>query len=191
MSYDLLIRQIRRHVALSDPDADILRSLTRVKKVRKRQFVSEQGEICRYENFVVEGCLRCYHIDGKNAEHIVQFAVEGWWISDLRSFMTESPADFTVEAIEPSTLIQFGRKEVEELYRRLPALERFFRVMLQNALVASQRRIVDSYSEDAKRRYAEFRERHPDIEKRVPLYMIASYLGITPEFLSRIRQDHN
>jgi CRP-like cAMP-binding protein len=190
MSHDLLIRQIQKHVPLSDADIDVLKSLSRIKKVRKRQFVSEQGEICRYENFVAEGCLRCYHIDPKGVEHVVQFAVEGWWVSDLRSFKTESPADFSVEAIEASTLIQFRLRDLEELYRRIPALERFFRTMFEYALIAAQKRIVDSYSEDAKQRYLEFRQRHPDIEKRVPNYMIASFLGITPEFLSRIRQDN-
>lgn len=189
MSHDSLIAHIRRHVPLSDGDAEILKSHSRLKRVRKRQFVSEQGEVCRYENFVAEGCLRCYHIDAKGVERTVQFAVEGWWVADLRSFLTEAPADFTVEAVEASLLIQFGRREMEELYRRIPALERFFRILVQNALVASQKRIVDAFGEDAKTRYADFRRHYPEIEKRVPLYMIASYLGIAPESLSRIRQE--
>ncbi len=191
MPHDLLIRNIRKRVDLDDAGARAIVELTRVKKVRKRQFVSEQGEVCRYENFVAEGCLRSYHVDAQGKEHIAQFAVEEWWISDLRSFITRTPADFTVEAVEPSTLIQFGREELEELYRRVPALERFFRLILQNAYAAAQKRIVESYSEDARRRYAEFRARYPDLEKRVPQYMIASYLGISPESLSRIRREED
>lgn len=191
MPHDLLIRNIRKRVDLDDAGARAIVELTRVKKVRKRQFVSEQGEVCRYENFVAEGCLRSYHVDAQGKKHIAQFAVEEWWISDLRSFITRTPADFTVEAVEPSTLIQFGREELEELYRPVPALERFFRLILQNAYAAAQKRIVESYSEDARRRYAEFRARYPDLEKRVPQYMIASYLGISPESLSRIRREED
>lgn len=188
MSYDSLIKYIEEYISLNEKEIDILKSLTRIKKVRKRQFVVEQGEICRYENYVVDGCLRCYHLDEEGQEHIVQFAVEDWWIADLQSFLTQSPANFSVDALEPSILIQFGHNELQELYNRIPKLERFFRLIIQNAFVASQKRIVASYSKDAGKRYIDFRNRYPNIEKRVPQYMVASYLGITPEFLSKIRR---
>lgn len=188
MSYDSLITYIEDYISINDKEIEILKSLTRIKKVRRRQFVVEQGEVCRYENYVVEGCLRCYHLDDEGQEHIVQFAVEDWWISDLQSFLTQSPAKFSVDALEPSVLIQFGHNELQELYVKIPKLERFFRLIIQNAFVASQKRIVASYSKDAGKRYIEFRNRYPNIEKRVPQYMVASYLGITPEFLSKIRR---
>ncbi|MTI86905.1 MAG: Crp/Fnr family transcriptional regulator [Balneolaceae bacterium] len=188
MSYHTLVQHINRHVTLTEAEVEILKSLTRIKKVRKRQFVSEQGEITRYESYVVEGCLRCYHTDEDGNEHVVQFAVEDWWTADLHSFLTQSPAHFSVEAIEPSVLIQFGYNEMEELYRSIPKLERFFRTITQRAYVASQKRIITSFSKDASKRYDEFRNRYPTIEQRVPQYMIASYLGISPEFLSKIRK---
>lgn len=188
MSYDLILKHIGRHISLTDEEAETFRSLTRVKKVRRRQFVVEQGEVCRYDSFVVEGCLRCYHTDPEGTERVVQFAVEDWWISDLQSFLTQTPANFSVDAIEPSLLIQIEYDNLQELYRKVPKFERFFRLIIQNAFVAAQQRIIDSYSKDAEKRYAEFRNRYPDIEKRVPQYMIASYLGITPEFLSKIRR---
>lgn len=188
MSYDSLIKYIEDYISLNKKEIDILKSMTRIKKVRKRQFIVEQGEVCRYENYVVEGCLRCYHLDEEGQEHIVQFAVEDWWIADLQSFLTQSPANFSVDALEPSILIQFGHNELQELYNRIPKLERFFRLIIQNAFVASQKRIVASYSKDAGKRYIEFRNRYPNIETRVPQYMVASYLGITPEFLSKIRR---
>lgn len=188
MSYDPLIKYIEKYISISEKEIDILKTLTRIKEVRKKQFLVEQGEICRYENYVVEGCLRCYHLDEEGHEHIVQFAVEDWWITDLQSFLSQSPANFSVDALEPSVLIQFGYNDLQELYDRIPGLDRFFRLIIQNAYVASQQRIVASYSKDAGRRYIEFRNHYPDIEKRVPQYMIASYLGITPEFLSKIRR---
>lgn len=188
MSYDSLIKYFEEYISLNEKEIDILKSLTRIKKVRKRQFVVEQGEVCRYENYVVEGCLRCYHLDDEGQEHIVQFAVEDWWIADLQSFLTQSPANFSVDALEASVLIQFGYNELQELYEKIPKLERFFRLIIQNAFVASQKRIVASYSKDAGKRYIEFCNRYPNIEKRIPQYMVASYLGITPEFLSKIRR---
>ena len=191
MSYDPLIKYIAEYISLNEKEIDILKSLTRIKKVRKRQFVVEQGEVCRYENYVVEGCLRCYHLDENGQEHIVQFAVDDWWIADLQSFLTQSPANFSVDALEPSVLIQFGYNELQELYNKIPKLERFFRLIIQNAFVASQKRIVASYSKDAGKRYIAFRNRYPNIENRVPQYMVASYLGITPEFLSKIRRRIN
>lgn len=188
MGYANLIQYISEYVSLNDGEVEILKALTRIKEVRRKQFVAEQGEVCRFENYVIEGCLRCYHTDEEGKEHVVQFAVEDWWIADLQSFLTQSPANFSVDAIEPSVLIQFGYNNLQELYRKIPKLERFFRLIIQNAFVASQKRIVASYSNDAGKRYIVFRNRYPNIEKRVPQYMIASYLGITPEFLSKIRR---
>jgi CRP-like cAMP-binding protein len=188
MSYDSLIAYINEYVSLTQDEIDTLKSLTRIKDVRKRQFVVEQGEICRYENFVAEGCLRCYHLDEEGHEHVVQFAVENWWIADLQSFLRQSPANFSVDAIEPSVLIQFEYSDLQELYKKIPKLERFFRLITQNAYLAAQQRIIVLHSKDAGKRYIEFRNRYPDIEKRVPQYMVASYLGITPEFLSKIRR---
>ena len=188
MEYSALTRYIEKFISLDEDELELLKSMSRIKRLRKRQYVSEQGEVCRYENFVVEGCLRSYHIDEEGNEHIAQFAVENWWIADLQSFLTQSPADFNVDAIEPSVLIQFGYEELQELYREIPKLERFFRIIIQKAYVASQKRIVASFSSDAGKRYIDFRNRYPTIEARVPQYMIASYLGITPEFLSKIRR---
>lgn len=188
MSYDSILTYIDRHITLTDQEIDIFKSLTRIKSVRKGQFVVEQGEVSRYENFVVQGCLRCYHVDREGKEHIVQFAVESWWISDLQSFLTQSPAHFNVDAIEPSALVQLEYNDLQELYRSIPKFERFFRLIIQNAFVASQKRIISTFSQNAGERYIDFRNRYPDIESRVPQYMVASYLGISPEFLSKIRQ---
>lgn len=186
--YKTIIDYVSNYINLDNSEIETFKSLTGYKKLRKRQFLVEQGEVCRYENFVINGCLRCYYVDREGDEHIVQFAVENWWIADLQSFLTQSPAQFNVDAIEPSELIQIEYQHLQQLYREVPKFERFFRLIIQNAFVASQRRIIASFSRDAESRYLEFKQRYPDIEQRVPQYMIASYLGITPEFLSKIRK---
>lgn len=183
-----ILDYIGRYIELNEDETDLFKSLSRYKKLRKRQFVVEQGEVCRYENYVIKGCLRCYYLDAGGAEHIVQFAIEDWWISDLHSFLAQSPAHFNVDAIEPSELIQIDFDSLQELYRRIPKFERFFRLIIQKAFVASQDRVISSHSKDAMQRYREFSTRYPEIERRVPQYMIASYLGMTPEFLSKIRR---
>lgn len=188
MSYDSLLKYIDRHITLTGREIEIVKSLTRIKKVRKRQYIVEQGETAQFENFVVEGCLRCYHVDENDTEHIIQFAVEEWWITDLHSFLSRTSANFSVDAIEPSMLIQFEYDNLQKLYLEIPKFERFFRLIIQNAFITSQKRIIDSYSKDAEKRYLDFRNRYSDIEHRVPQYMIASYLGISPEFLSKIRR---
>lgn len=187
-NYPSVLDYINRYVTLTDQEVDIFKSLSRVKKLRKRQYLVEEGELCRYENFVTKGCLRCYYVDPDGNEHIVQFAIEGWWISDLHSFLTQTPAHFNVDAIEPSEVIQIEYDHLQELYQKVPKFERFFRQIIQRAFVAAQERIIDSYSKDARQRYLEFSEMYPEIEQRVPQYMLASYLGITPEFLSKIRR---
>lgn len=189
MSYNAVVKHIHNYVTLSDSDIKALKSLTRIKEVRKRQFIVEQGEICRHESFVTRGCLRCYYADEDGNEHIVHFAIEDWWVADLNSFLTQSPARFSIDAIEPSEVIQIDHQNRQQLLERAPKFERYFRLIVQNAFVASQQRIIDSYSKDATKRYHEFKKRYPNIENRVPQYMIASYLGITPEFLSNIRAN--
>lgn len=188
MKHDTILNYIERYITLSDPEIELFKSMTKVKKLRKRQFVAEAGEVCLYENFVNKGCLRCYYVDSEGSEHTVQFAIENWWISDLHSFLTQSPAHYSVEAVEPSEVIQIRYDDLQELYQSVPKFERFFRLIIQRAFVAAQQRIIDSYSKDARQRYVEFLGKYPEIERRVPQYMIASYLGITPEFLSKIRR---
>jgi CRP-like cAMP-binding protein len=185
--YSPLFDYISRYVNLSSEEELILLEKTNYRKYLKGQFVVQQGDVCRYESFVVSGCLKTFYIDRKGKEHIIMFAVEDWWTADLGSFITQTPADYNVQCIENSELIQFTYENLEELYLKIPKLERFFRIIIQKAFSASQKRIVRNFSLSAKERYLKFRTEYPLIEKRVPQYMIASYLGISQEFLSKIR----
>ncbi|NND31339.1 MAG: Crp/Fnr family transcriptional regulator [Saprospiraceae bacterium] len=189
MEVQPLIDHLSRYVTLSDVEISLLKSRITFRKYPRNQFVVQQGDICRHESFVVSGCLRTYHIDRQGNEHIIMFAVEDWWTSDLGSFISQTPANYNVQCLEPTLLIQFSQENLETLYQEIPVLERFFRIILQRAYVAADKRIIQNFSLTAKERYLEFRNQYPQIEQRVPQYMIASYLGITKEFLSKIRHQ--
>jgi len=149
----------------------------------------QEGDICRHENFVVQGCLRTYHIDSKGQEHIVQFAVEDWWIGDMYSFLTQKPSRYAIDALEDSVVLSIEKKSMDELYIKVPKFEKFYRHLLQNAFIALQERITSNISGTGEERYRQFQLKYSKIEERVPQRMIASFLGLTPESLSRIRRQ--
>jgi len=151
--------------------------------------VVQNGDTCKYESFVLSGSLKTFYIDNEGQEHIVMFAVENWWTADLGSFISQSPSDFNVQCLENSTLAQLRFEDLQQLYMEIPKLERFFRIIIEKAFVSSQKRVINNFSLPAKERYLKFRDQYPQIEQRVPQYMIASYLGITKEFLSKIRSQ--
>ena len=180
---------IKQYIGLTAEEESILLSRVTVRKYLKGQFVVQNGDICRHENFVLSGCLKTFYIDEEGQEHIIMFAIENWWTADLGSFITQTPADLSIQCLENSELIQINYNDLQQLYLEIPKLERFFRVIIQKAFVAAQKRIINNFSLPAMERYIQFREQYPKIEQRVPQYMIASYLGITKEFLSKIRSQ--
>ncbi|MEC7753444.1 MAG: Crp/Fnr family transcriptional regulator [Bacteroidota bacterium] len=184
-----LIDYMQKFVELEPQEVEIIQKHTSLRNYLKGQFVVQQGDVCRHESFVVEGCLRTFYVDEKGQEHTVMFAIENWWTADLGSFLTQTPAHYNVQCLENTKVIQFSHTNLENLYLQVPKMDRFFRIILQRAYVASERRLVRSYSLTAKERYLKFRQDYPLIEQRVPQYMIASYLGITKEFLSKIRNQ--
>ena len=185
---DLLIRHLSRYISLEKEEIAILIAAFKQKQLKKKEFLLHQGEVCRFETFVTKGCLRAFHLDDKGEEHIVQFAVEDWWIGDMYSFLTQTPASYSIEVLEDCELLQIEKNALEELYLKLPKMERFFRIIIQNAFIASQKRIISSMSKTADERYLDFIKKYPNIEQRLPQYQVAAYLGVTPEFLSRIRK---
>jgi CRP-like cAMP-binding protein len=188
--YDLILKNISRFIDLTEDEKTFFTSLLKIKKLRKKQYLLQEGEISRYEYFVNKGCVRTYSIDEKGQEHIVQFAIEDWWTGDMYSFLTQTPGLYTIDALEDSELFCLEKNALEELYTKIPKFEKFFRHLLQNAFIAGQRRIIETMSLPADQRYCKFIEQYPLMEKRLPLKQIASYLGITPESLSRIRSQY-
>jgi CRP-like cAMP-binding protein len=185
---NLILQNLSKHITLTDEEKKIFCSSFKIKKVKRHQFLGEAGEVSRYQNFVTKGCLRSYYIDENGFEHNVQFAIEDWWIGDMASFVTKKPALLFIEALEDSEVMQLDNSSLDELYLSIPKLERFFRILLQNAFISFEQRIISVISKTAEERYLEFSNKYPQLEQRLPQVHIASYLGITPEFLSKIKK---
>lgn len=182
-------KNIERHIRLSDEEFSYFNSLLQFKHLRKKQFLLEEGEVCTRECFVNNGCLRMYTLNEKGQEHIMQFATADWWIGDQYSFLTGEPSAYFIDALEESEVLLIEKDKLEQLYTRVPAFERFFRIAFQNSYVALQRRILAGLSQTAEEKYLDFMNRYPDLEQKIPQHQVASYLGITPESLSRIRKQ--
>jgi CRP-like cAMP-binding protein len=188
MESNLILQNLSKHIELTDAEKEIFCSALKIKKLKRHQFLGEAGEVSRYQNFVTKGCLRSYYIDENGFEHNVQFAIEDWWIGDMASFLTKKPASLFIEALEESEVLQLDLPTMDELYIKIPKLERFFRILLQNAFIAFEQRIISVISKTAEERYVEFSNKYPQLEQRLPQTHIASYLGITPEFLSKLKK---
>jgi len=187
--FEVLFQKLEGKVELSEEEKQLCKSFFIPKKLRKRQYILQEGDVCKYITFVEKGMLRSYTIDEKGSEHIMQFAFEGWWISDQFSFLTGEPAIYTIEALEDSELLLLSRPAEEQLLQKIPKFEKYFRILLQNSLIATQRRLISSLSQGAEERYQQLINVCPTIPQRVPQHMMASFLGITPETLSRIRKQ--
>ena len=178
---------VARCTTLPPADIDYFHSILKPVTISKKSWLLREGEVDEYEAYVVKGCLRKYCIDDDGAEIILQFAIEDWWVGDIASFTMQAPSQVYIQALEDSDLLLIHHDDKEQLFRRLPAFERMFRLMLQRSYVVLQDRFVATLAKLADERYLAFVEKYPGIVQRVPQHYIASYLGITPEFLSRIR----
>jgi CRP-like cAMP-binding protein len=165
-------------------------SLLQVKTLRRKATLLREGEVSRYQTYVVSGCLRTYSIDEAGREHIVMFAPEDWWAGDLYSFLAEKPANYNVDALESTTVVQISKTDIDTLYTRVPKFERFFRMLFQNAFVIHQNRVAGNLSRKAEERYKQFTLTYPGLEQRIAGKYIASYLGVTPEFYSGMRKSN-
>jgi CRP-like cAMP-binding protein len=183
-----ILNYIARYIELDEQEQQSFLSMLKPRKYLKRQFVVQAGDPCKYETYVVKGCLKAYFVDPDGNSHIVQFAVEDWWISDMDSLMNGTPATLNIDAVEDTDVLQIEKNDFENLFVKIPKFNTMYRMMLMKAFISHQRRIVDNLCKPAKERYLDFVKRYRNIEQRVPQHQIASYLGMTPEFLSQIRR---
>ena len=189
--WELLYSNIRRHVTLEPGDHQIIESVFHHRRYRKKQYILQEGEVCRYESFIIRGCTRTYEVDKHGQEHVLQFGLEDWWVGNLYSFLGQVPSEFNIDCLEDSEVLQISHPDLEKLYSQSPRMERFFRIIIQNAFIALQKRVLTTLSKSAPERYQEFLSKYPQIGQRVPDHQIASYLGITPQSLSRIRKSYS
>lgn len=187
--FEFLHQKVTETIEISDAEFEFAKTLFIPKKLRKKRFLLEDGEICKYTIFVEKGLLRSFTVDDKGSEHILQFAMQGWWSADLYSFLTGEPSAYNIEALEDSELLLISKPSWDTLLEEVPAFERYFRILIQNNLIATQRRLMSSMSQTAEEKYQKLLQQFPDIVQRVPQHMIASYIGITRETLSRIRSQ--
>lgn len=186
-----LIKSISKFVKLNSEEESLIQKFWTEKTLIKGDFLLRNGETCRTDNFVVKGALKAFYINSESGkEEILYLAVENWWATDIESFQKQKPSIYNIQAIDKTELLQIRYDSFQEMLKQIPKLERFFRIILENYIGSLQTRIIANNVFDAEHRYSDFIEKYPEISDKVPQYLIASYLGITAEFLSRIRKKH-
>ena len=186
--YPNFINHIRKYVDLDDHSVALLLNFVTPLKLKRREFLLKEGQICNSLYFVEKGCLRMYFIDGKLNEQITQFALEHWWMADHFSFIDNKPSPYFIQTVEKSEILAISNSSFEAMLREIPAMERYFRMVMQRALAASQLRQKYMYEMSKEEFYQLFCDSFPEFVQRVPQYMIASYLGLTPQYVSELRK---
>ena len=188
MAFDLLLSNVSKYIHLTEVEKGALLGYLKLKTFKRKEHLLNEGEICRYSAFVTSGCVRGYTVDKNGIEHVLSFAPPGWWIADMYSLISQKPGVLNLEALEDTETILLSKINQEKLYTEAPKFERFFRILIENSLVANQQRIVDNMSLTAEGRYSIFCKRYPTLIDHLPQKQIASYIGVSPEFFSRMRR---
>lgn len=179
---------LARSIALNADELALFAGVLRAREYPRKAVLLSRGEVCRTMTYVVEGCIKVFNVDADGVEHIVKFAPEDWWAFDIESFALGAPCLYGIETVEATRTLNIGKDDMEMLYASVPKFERFSRILFQNSYIALQRRVEQSLSLEASERYAQFRRKYPGLEVRIPQKLVASYLGVTPEFLSTMRR---
>jgi CRP-like cAMP-binding protein len=186
MNSGLLLQHVSRHITLNEEEQEYFVSLLHERRLKKKQFLNQEGDVTKGAHFVTEGLLRSYSVDSNGFEHVLQFAPPGWWIGDMNSYLKQQPGTLNIDALEDSTVLWMWKSELDALYSRVPKFERFFRILSENALATHQTRLINILSLPAVERYASFCRMYPSLVECLPQKQVASYIGVTPEFLSKM-----
>lgn len=187
--FEVFEKYLRQWVTISDKEMALIRAVSVERKIRKWQSILHEGEVWKIACFITSGCFRLYRFSADGTDHTLRFGVENWWISDQESYNHEKPSDYNIEALAASTVIVWTKEKWEELRETIPALKLFNERLLARGYETSQHRIYSLISNSAEEKYLEFQKTYPKVFNSVPLHMVASYLGISRETLSRIRKD--
>lgn len=187
--FEVFFSHILEKVSLNEKEKECVKTYFVPKKIRKKQFLLKEGEVCKFLSFVEKGMLKSYNIDEKGVEHINMFAFEGWWTSDMYSFFSGEKAVITIDAIEDSEILMISLDDFEKMTLKVPMMDRYFRILFQNSIFTKERRLISAVTHSAQEKYLQLAQDNPQLLQRVPQNLIASYLGITPETLSRIKKN--
>lgn len=185
--FEVFFSQVKDKVLLSEAEQKLVKTFFSPKKIRKKQYLLQEGNICRHLAFVEKGLLRSYNVDEKGIEHMIHFAWEGRWMADMLSFLSNEPSTYHIDAIEDAELLLISQQDFEEMLLKVPVMERYFRILFQNNIISKERRLISSITNSAEEKYIHLTATNPELIKRIPQQLVASYLGITPETLSRIK----
>jgi len=183
----LILDNISKITPLTDSEKEFILSKTEVKEYKAKTLLHSAGEICKHSYFVNSGIVRSFNINDHIVEHVLHFACEGWWIGDMYSLLSQKPGNLFIEVLEDAEVVLLSKENQEILYHEIPKLERFFRILMEKSLVAHQERLMDNLSLSAEERFEKFCNRYPGLILKVPQKQIASYIGVTPEFFSKMK----
>jgi CRP-like cAMP-binding protein len=190
MMQSAILKNVFKHISLDEDEINYFISLFTYKKIQKKTIMLREGQVCNYLYYVESGALRAYHIDKDGKEATIMFAISDWWVTDMYCFLNNKPAMMFIETIADSSIYQINKTNFENLFLQLPKFERFFRILMQNAYTREQIRVIENLSLPAEEKYRSFLNRYPHIAEMVTQKQIASYLGITPEFLSAVKNKN-
>ncbi len=182
-----VIDNISKHVSLSPQEQQLFLSKTETRHYKVKTVILNAGEVCKHSYFVNSGILRSFNINDNIVEHVLSFACSGWWIGDMYSLLSQKPGNLFIEVLEDAEVVLLSKENQEILYSEIPKLERFFRILTENSLVAHQERLMDNLSLTAEERFEKFCQKYPTLIQKVPQKQIASYIGVTPEFFSKMK----
>jgi CRP-like cAMP-binding protein len=187
MNFDLILQAVSANISLTEEEQHFFTSLLQSRSLKRKELLLREGEVCLWSVFVISGCLRGFTLDKNGFEHVLNFAPPGWWIADMYSLFSQRPGQLNIEAQEETEVLLLAKTNQEILYREVPKFERYFRILVENSLVANQQRLLDNLSLTAEERYRNFCKKYPGLIDKVPQKQVAAYIGVTPEFLSRMR----
>lgn len=189
MSFEVILQHVNRHIGLTAEEQDFFTGMLQLRKLRRKQFLQQEGDIPKGPTFVNKGLLRSYSLDKNGFEHVLQFAPAGWWIGDMQSFLTQKPGTLYIDALEETEVLWFWKADLDKLYAQVPKFERYFRILAENSIAKFQSRLVSMLSLPAAQRYNNFCELYPSLIQTLPQKQVASYIGVTPEFLSKMLSE--
>ena len=191
MGVTSLIKNISKHIILSPEELAVFEGFWTERTLKKGEYLLRNSDVCRHDSYVVSGALKAFYVNSENGnEEIIYFAIDDWWATDMDSFSKQKPSIYNIQALEKTTVLQVNYHHFQKLLTELPVLERYFRLILEGYLGALQKRVVFHHVYDAERRYYDFLENYPAVASKVPQYLIASYVGVSAEFISRIRKKN-